>query len=59
MHRMSCWAKDHVRNFDEAREDKIKLPISFIQNDQLMSTLREGYFFLRKALDAVPHNVNA
>ena len=36
-----------------------KLPISFIQDNQLMSTLRKCHFFLRKALDAIAHNVNA
>lgn len=59
MRQMSCWAEDHVRNIKGQRQDKIKLPVGFIQNDQLMSTLREGHLFLRKTFDAVAHNVNA
>lgn len=64
--RRACWAPD-VMLVGESCQKKCQgqcmigseLPISFIQDNQLMSTLRKCHFFLRKALDTVAHNVNA
>ena len=35
------------------------LPVSFIQNDDLMSSLRQSDFLLSKHLYPVSHNINA
>lgn len=58
MRQMSCWGGGSCQNFKGRGRWGSCLPVGFIQNDQLMPALREGHLFLRKAFDAVAHNVN-